>query len=100
MVCPLGRVNTSDQPLTAVLLVMVRFETSPVFHDCTESVTRQPPGALVVGGAEVGGRVVGGWVVGGWVVGGAVVGTDVVGGGETDEPPSALKTVVRTGLAV
>src|SRR5690349_16705321 len=73
MFCPDGSVKTSDQPLTAVLLVfaMVRFAVSPVFQALVVQVTRQPP----AGGWDVGGWLVGGWLVGGWpVVGGGVVG--------------------------
>src|SRR3954462_11877398 len=76
MLCPPGRVNASDQPLTAAdpVLVTVMLSVSPVFQALTVSVTRQPPGPPVVGGGLVGGFDVGGAVVGGAVVGGAVVG--------------------------
>src|SRR4051794_39143387 len=82
MLCPPGRVNVSDQPLTAAdpVLVTVMLSVSPVFQALTVSVTRQPPGPPVVGGGLVGGFDVGGFDVGGAVVGGAVVGGAVVGG--------------------
>ncbi len=45
MVCPPGRVKTSDQPLTAVVpvFVMVMFSVRPVFQALTVAVTRQAP---------------------------------------------------------
>src|SRR5690348_15844296 len=78
MVCPPGRVKTRDQPLTALVpvLVMVMFSVRPLFQALTATVTRHAP---LVGGGVVGGGVVGGGVVGGGVVGGGVVGGGVVG---------------------
>ena len=51
MVCPPGRVKARDQPLIAVLpvLVMVRFSVRPVFHALTAAATRHAPVAGVDG---------------------------------------------------
>src|SRR3954470_23306284 len=80
MVCPAGRVKTSDQPLRPALpvLVIVRFSVRPVFQALTVPVTRHPPEPGDVVGGVVGPVVDGvvGGVVGpvvGGVVGGVVV---------------------------
>src|SRR5690349_4439961 len=60
MVCPPGRVKTSDQPLTAVVpvLVMVMLDVRPVFQALTVSATRHVPvpdgGLLGLGEGELG----------------------------------------------
>src|SRR5690349_2245713 len=98
MVCPLGRVNTSDQPLIVVgpVLVIVMFSVRPVFHAPTAALTRQPAdpvtggvdAAAVVGRALVGAALVGAALVGAALVGAALVGGRLVAG--------ALVGVVRT----
>src|SRR3954462_7727545 len=67
MVCPVGRVKTSDQPLTtaAPVLVTVRFSVRPVFHAFTVAATRHAP----VGGGGLEGGLDGG-LEGGVEVGG------------------------------
>src|SRR6185312_14692921 len=84
MLCPPGRVNTSDQPLTALapVLVMVKFSVRPVFQALTATLTRHAPepGGGVVG---FGGGVVG---LGGGVVG---FGGGVVGFGGAVRPKKA-----------
>src|SRR5690348_18489054 len=53
MVCPLGSVKTSDQPLTAVVpvLVIVMLDVRPVFQALTVSATRH---AKVLDGEPLG----------------------------------------------
>src|SRR6185437_14933255 len=60
MVCPLGRVKASDQPLTAVVpvFVMVMLDVRPVFQALTVSATRHAP---VPGGELLGLGVVVVW---------------------------------------
>src|SRR6185312_4933326 len=108
MVWPLGRVNVSAQPLTALLPVLVTdtAAVSPLFQALTVYVTRHPPdgggvvGGAVVGGAVVGGAVVGGAVVGGAVVGGAVVGGAVVGGVSPPMLPGTVRSASYQATAI
>src|SRR6266568_4129202 len=65
MTCPPGSMKFSDQPLIAELpvLVIVRFDVRPVFHDWIVSVTWQddePLVGVVVGGVPTVVVVVGG----------------------------------------